>query len=213
MNLNMCVRDVSTSNTIKCCALKLIISLIKLCHVINISCANFRPCHLSKTVTFLFRNLGTSGPCMLSFFGRVRLFATLWTVALQAPLSMGFSRQKYWSGLPCSSPGDLPCISCTADRLFTHLATWEAHLVDRLLLIFKDQRCAGKSEFVSVIFGQSMKCVKTPIFFRTAIFLKSDAVILFIFKDGQDFLKVIMYEILWQIQLALWIEKPYVFFF
>ena len=39
---------------------------------------------------------------------RVRLLATLWTVALQAPLSMGFSRQEYWSGLPFPSPGDLP---------------------------------------------------------------------------------------------------------
>ena len=36
------------------------------------------------------------------------LFATLWTVACQAPLSMGFSRQEYWSGLPGSPPGDLP---------------------------------------------------------------------------------------------------------
>ena len=35
-------------------------------------------------------------------------FATPWTVALQAPLSMGFSRQEYWSGLPFPSPGDLP---------------------------------------------------------------------------------------------------------
>jgi len=35
-------------------------------------------------------------------------FATLWTVALQAPLSMGFSWQEYWSGLPFPSPGDLP---------------------------------------------------------------------------------------------------------
>ena len=34
--------------------------------------------------------------------------ATPWTVALQAPLSMGFSRQEYWSGLPFPSPGDLP---------------------------------------------------------------------------------------------------------
>ena len=33
---------------------------------------------------------------------------TLWTVAHQAPLSMGFSRQEYWSGLPCPPPGDLP---------------------------------------------------------------------------------------------------------
>ena len=39
---------------------------------------------------------------------RVRLFATPWTVAHQVPLSMGFSRQEYWSGLPFPSPGDLP---------------------------------------------------------------------------------------------------------
>ena len=38
---------------------------------------------------------------------RVQLFATLWTIARQAPLSMGISRQEYWSGLPFSSPGDL----------------------------------------------------------------------------------------------------------
>ena len=38
---------------------------------------------------------------MLSHFSRVRLFVTLWTVAHQAPLSMGFSREEYWSGLPC----------------------------------------------------------------------------------------------------------------
>ena len=39
---------------------------------------------------------------------RVRLYVTPWTVAYQAPLSMGFSRQEYWSGLPFSSPRDLP---------------------------------------------------------------------------------------------------------
>ena len=39
---------------------------------------------------------------------RVRLFATPWTVAYQAPPSMGFSRQEYWSGVPLPSPGDLP---------------------------------------------------------------------------------------------------------
>ena len=38
----------------------------------------------------------------------VQLFATPWTVAHQAPLSMEFSRQEYWSGLPFPSPGDLP---------------------------------------------------------------------------------------------------------
>ena len=39
---------------------------------------------------------------------RVQLFATPWTVAHEAPLSIGFSRQEYWSGLPFPSPGDLP---------------------------------------------------------------------------------------------------------
>ena len=39
---------------------------------------------------------------------RVRLFSASWTVAYQAPLSMGFSRQEYWSGLPFPSPGGLP---------------------------------------------------------------------------------------------------------
>ena len=57
------------------------------------------------------------------------------TVAHQAPLSMGFSRQEYWSGLPCPPPGDLPdpgielesLISPTlADSFFTTSATWEA---------------------------------------------------------------------------------------
>ena len=46
--------------------------------------------------------------CMLIHFSRVRLWATLWTAAHQAPLSMGFSRQEYWSGLPCPPPRDLP---------------------------------------------------------------------------------------------------------
>ena len=45
---------------------------------------------------------------MLSRFSHVRLFVTPWTVARQTPLSMGFSRQEYWSGLPCPLPGDLP---------------------------------------------------------------------------------------------------------
>ena len=44
----------------------------------------------------------------MKLLSRVRIFATLWTVANQAPLSMGFSRQEYWSGLPFPSPGDFP---------------------------------------------------------------------------------------------------------
>ena len=45
---------------------------------------------------------------MLSRFSCVQLFAVLWTVACQAPLSMEFSRQEYWNRLPFPSPGDLP---------------------------------------------------------------------------------------------------------
>ena len=45
---------------------------------------------------------------VLSHFSHVQLLATLWTVACQAPLSLGFSRPEYWSGLPRPPPGDLP---------------------------------------------------------------------------------------------------------
>ena len=46
--------------------------------------------------------------CVWNHFSHVQLFTTLWTIVCQAPLSMGFSRQEYWSGFPFSSPGDLP---------------------------------------------------------------------------------------------------------
>ena len=45
---------------------------------------------------------------LISCFSCVQLFVTPWTVARQAPLSMGFSSQGYWSGLPFPSPGYLP---------------------------------------------------------------------------------------------------------
>ena len=46
--------------------------------------------------------------CNVHVLSHIRLFATPWTVACQAPLSMEFSKQEYWSGLPCLPPGDLP---------------------------------------------------------------------------------------------------------
>ena len=72
--------------------------------------------------------------CVQSHFSRVRLSASLWTVACQSPLSMGFSRQEYWSGLPYPPPGDFPkpgtepmslMSPALADRFFTARATWE----------------------------------------------------------------------------------------
>ena len=57
----------------------------------------------------LFAVQGTPQNSLLCWhFSRVRLFATPWTVAHQAPLPTEFSRQEHWSGLPFSSPGDLP---------------------------------------------------------------------------------------------------------
>ena len=44
----------------------------------------------------------------MKLLSHVHLFVTTWSVAYQAPLSVGFSRQEYWSGLPLPSPGDLP---------------------------------------------------------------------------------------------------------
>ena len=73
--------------------------------------------------------------CVPSRFIHVRLFVTPWTAARQAPPSMGFSRQKYWSGLPCPPPRDLPdarteptllTSSVLAGRFFTTNTTWKA---------------------------------------------------------------------------------------
>ena len=69
---------------------------------------------------------GTGGlSSRAQMLSHVQLLATPWTVALQAPLSMEFSRQDYWSGLPFPSPGDLPdpgikpMSPALADRFFT----------------------------------------------------------------------------------------------
>ena len=73
-------------------------------------------------------------------FSRVWLCATPWTVARQAPLSVGFSRQECWSGLPCPPPGDLPDPGiesmslkplALAGRFLTASTTWEAGYTPR----------------------------------------------------------------------------------
>ena len=77
--------------------------------------------------------------CVLSRYSHARLLVTPWTVAHQALLlSMGFSRQKYWSGLACPPPGDLPdpgiqlkslMAPALARGFFTTSTTWEAHSI------------------------------------------------------------------------------------
>ena len=77
--------------------------------------------------------------CMLSCLNHFQLFATLRTVARQAPLSIGFSRQEYSSGLPISSPGDLPnpgiepSSPALAGGFFTTSTTWESLKGDKSL--------------------------------------------------------------------------------
>ena len=73
--------------------------------------------------------------CALSHFSHI--FENLWTVICQAPQSFGFSRQEYWSGLPCPPPGELPdpeiepvslMSLALAGGFFTTNTTWETHL-------------------------------------------------------------------------------------
>ena len=83
---------------------------------------------------FLFR-LAALCYAVLSHFSCVQIFVTHHGLGCQAPLSMGFSRQEYWSGLPCPPPGGLPnsgieSTSLTspglAGRFFTISVTWKA---------------------------------------------------------------------------------------
>ena len=83
--------------------------------------------------------------CVCSRFSRIRLCMTPWTVGHQAPLSMGFSRQEYWSVLSCPPPGDLPdpeikprslMSPALAGRFFTISITQVPSVMHHNLLIF-----------------------------------------------------------------------------
>ena len=89
---------------------------------------------------------------VLSCFSQLGLFATLWTVARQAPLSVGLSRQKYWSGMSFHPPGDLPnpginsaslVSPALGGRFFTTTDTWEAALKLQWLRKGKIRFCGG----------------------------------------------------------------------
>ena len=91
-------------------------------HIISITCLEVDACASSTSFSALVPSrapwkvsIQTLTPCsynmhasMLSHFSHVWIFAVLWTVACQAPLSVGFSSQEHWSGLPWPPPGDLP---------------------------------------------------------------------------------------------------------
>ena len=91
---------------------------------------------------------------------RVRLLAIPWTAAYQAPLSMGFSRQGYWSGCPFPSPGDLPnpgiepvslMSPALAGDFFTSSTTWEALI------------CHGEKKIMTIYVNTNLKKINEHI--------------------------------------------------
>ena len=108
---------------------------------VNIQISNYRDlfrCHLFFIDCWLVFTFNTSFLLLrylhAQSLSHVWLFVIPWTVARQAPLSMGISRQEYWSGLPFPTSGDLPdqgsnpvsCVSCTGRQIVYHWTTWEA---------------------------------------------------------------------------------------
>ena len=109
--------------------------------------------------------------CMLSHSSCVQLFVTLWKVACQAPLSMGFSRQEYWSGLPCPSLEELPNpgikpVSLPSPALaggfFTTIVIWEYKHLLIFIVIFpackKENHTSLASERDNSISDTSCSC-------------------------------------------------------
>ena len=118
---------------------------------------------------------------MLSHFGHAKLFVSVWTIARQAPLSMGFSRQEYWSGLPFPSPKDLSdpgikLISLMFSAMAGRFFTWEAPTIvysqaklnlsfhKTLVLPFPQfWSCGLKSSFRLLEFKKELSSVKDTV--------------------------------------------------
>ena len=97
--------------------------------------------------------------CMLNHFSCIWLFVTSWTVDHQDPLSMGFSGQEYWSGFPCSPPGDLPnpgikptsLISpALTSEFFTTSTTWETPT------FIRPSHFIWKSTFFNILISEAL---------------------------------------------------------
>ena len=111
-----------------------------------------------KKIKLLLKYLRSQLPScysVLSHFSRIQFFVTPWTVDHRAPLAMGFSRQEYWSGLPCPPAGDLPnpgmeppslMSPVLAGGFFTISATWSPY------------RDSNKEEKRSLFWGGTWKC-------------------------------------------------------
>ena len=93
--------------------------------------------------------------CILSLFSRVQLFVTLWTIAHQALLSLGFSRQEYWRELPVPPPGDLPdqglkpgILHCR--QILYQLSHREAQTIEQSLKKKKQTRSIANMPIVAI---------------------------------------------------------------
>ena len=116
-------------------------------------------------------------PCVCAVpnhFSHGRLFAALWTVARQAPLSMGFSRQEYWTGLSCPPPGDLPnqgikptslMSLALADGFFTISPTWESPTQPYYLSICVSWR---RREFIREFIRDPASIFSSPLLYSLA---------------------------------------------
>ena len=115
----------------------------------------------NKKIETFSSSIPINGYACSQLLSHVCLLATLWTVACQAPLSMGFSRQEYWSELPCPSPGHLPnlgsnpCLLHYRQILYhlSHqgspvLSTW--HIVTQLNIL-RTAHCGKTSYYSHVI--------------------------------------------------------------
>ena len=116
---------------------------------------------------------------VLRRFRHVQHFVTLGTLAHQAPLSMGFSRQEYWSRLSCPPPEDLPDPGiepvshkslALGDRFFTTSTTWEAHKLHIIVLYFSSFPLFNSTLYIS---SYQRICAEIFIYFKANVIVKS----------------------------------------
>ena len=102
--------------------------------------------------------------CVCWSLSRVRLFATPQTVARHAPLSGGFSRQKYWGGLPCPSPRELPNPGTEP---------WSPALqADSLMFELQGSPVTYRHSFLNILFHYSLsQDTQFPVYRRTLVFI------------------------------------------
>ena len=109
---------------------------------------------------------------VLNRFSHVQLFVIVWTIIHKAPLSMGFCRQRYWSGLTCPSPGDLPhpglepmslMSPALADRFCTTSSTWEALISKKRRNIPRRSTSSGNEVLLQAL------AIKYWVYFMTVL--------------------------------------------